>query len=105
MLQIKIDSVILEDKLRVNSVVRAEYGEPAASIAFSKGFLSFLVRIFLQSYVNLITKCKAKALTRVAVELLLYYSQTVHLFETSGLSKSEDCEMATVEHEKARNLL
>ncbi|PIA82403.1 hypothetical protein CB0940_12247 [Cercospora beticola] len=102
MMRVRTDGVILEDKLRIVPVVRAEYGDSASSLAL---FERSLAQAFFQSCGKLIAECKDKALKRIAMELSLLYAQLICAVDTAGLREPEDGEMASRERDNARNLL
>ncbi|KAK5742704.1 hypothetical protein LTS12_024156 [Elasticomyces elasticus] len=102
MMQVRTDGMILEDKLRLIPVVKDKYGDSASSLAL---FERSPAQAFFHSCGKLIADCKEKALTRIAVELSLLYAQLIRAVDTAGLREPDDCEMATMERENARNLL
>ncbi|KAK4948351.1 hypothetical protein LTR10_012885 [Elasticomyces elasticus] len=102
MMQVRTDGMILEDKLRLIRVVKDKYGDSASSLAL---FKRSPTQAFFHSCGKLIADCKEKALTRIAVELSLLYAQLVRAVDTAGLRERDDCEMATIERENARNPL
>ena len=102
MMRVRTDGMVLEDKLRLIPLLKDEYGDSVSSLAL---FDRFPAQAFFQSCGKLIADCKEKALTKIAVELSLLYAQLIRAIDTVGLREPDDCEMATMERENARNLL
>jgi len=75
MMEIKVDCITMEDKFRVLSAARAKYGDLAASVTFSGGSPLILAKLFFKSCTDFITKCREKALPKLAVEASLFYAQ------------------------------
>lgn len=104
-LQAKIEGLILEDSFYILSDVKAKYEVSAATSMMSRRSPLSLTEPFLHFCAELITTCIEKSLPRLAVEVSLYYARIARLFETSGITKPEERQMATKYHDKAQTLL
>jgi hypothetical protein len=83
----------------------AKYGDLAASVTFSGGSPLILAELFFKSCTDFITKCRDKALPKLAVEASLFYARISRLFETCRSSDPKKREMAAKHSETAKNLL
>ena len=105
MMEIRIDCITMEDKFRVLSDVRAKYGDSASSVTFPGSSPLILAELFFKSCTDFITRCREKALPKLAVEASLFFARISRLFETCRSSDPKKGEMATKHSETAKNLL
>jgi hypothetical protein len=105
MLQIRVDSIIADDKFSILSSVRHTHGAHVATALLSGKSPVSYAEPLLQSCSDFVTTCREKVLPKLAVEAILYYARTTRILETSGLTESKDREKATKYHNTAQSLL
>jgi hypothetical protein len=105
MLQIKVESLALEDKFRILSGTTAKYGVVAATSMLSQNSPSPSTGPFLKDCAKFVTTCKEELLPKLGVEASLYYARVARLFETSGITEPKDRKAASEYHEQAQTLL
>ncbi|KAK3045280.1 hypothetical protein LTR09_013053 [Extremus antarcticus] len=106
MMVIKIDCIVMEDKLMILSAPASESERALLNVSlFSGTSVSKSIKQIFQSCAEHIALCGEHRLPRLVVESTLNYARTVRLFGTSGALDAEDRQLATMEHEKAKILL
>ncbi len=102
MMEIKIDCITMEDKLRVVSAARARCGDDVASLTFPMGSPQASTDFVLNGCADFITQCSERALPRLVVEASLYYARITRMWRTT---ETHEREMACQYLDKAKALL
>lgn len=100
MIEIRAESIVLEDKFSVLKASRSSAAQPY----LQDGSLHSSTRRYLQTCATFIRDCNTDALPKLAVEASLYFAHVVRLHRSAGLST--DTDQGKTEHTlDARELL
>ena len=101
-LQIKADSIVLEDKFQMTKKLRSS--PSTENMKLPGGDPENLTQAFMKACAALMNDCVIEKLPKLAAEASIYFATNAHLYRSSGLS-GEDRKEATKYVDEAKELL
>jgi hypothetical protein len=101
-LQIKADSIVLDDKFQMTKKLRSS--PSTENMKLPGGDPENLTQAFMKACVALMNDCVVEKLPKLAVKASIYFATNAHLYRSSGLS-GEDRKEATKYVETTKELL
>ena len=101
-LQIKADSIVLEDKFQMTKKLRSS--PSTENMKLPGGDPKYLTQAFMKACATLMNDCVVEKLPKLAAEASIYFATNAQLYRSSGLS-GEDRKEATKYVEEAKELL